>query len=75
MADPVLFELLIPSQMSAGMAVQDRVIGLMQELQFSMRDIFAMRLSLEEGISNGQAGLDSLRVIRVAGACGDPGRG
>jgi len=52
MADPVLFELLIPSQMSAGMAVQDRVIGLMQDLQFSMRDIFAMRLSLEEAISN-----------------------
>ncbi|GDX90172.1 hypothetical protein LBMAG46_01760 [Planctomycetia bacterium] len=52
MADPVLFEILIPSQMSAGMAVQDRVIGLMQDLQFSGRDIFAMRLSLEEAISN-----------------------
>jgi len=51
-ADPVLFEILIPSQMSAGMAVQDRVIGLMQDLQFSGRDIFAMRLSLEEAISN-----------------------
>lgn len=52
MADPVLFEMLIPSQMSAGIAVQDRVIGLMQDLQFSMRDVFAMRLSLEEAISN-----------------------
>ncbi len=52
MAGPVQFETVIPSQMSAGMAVQDRVIGLMQDLQFSMRDVFAMRLSLEEAISN-----------------------
>lgn len=52
MSDPVHFEVLIPSQMSAGMEVQDRVIGLMQNLQFSSRDIFAMRLSLEEAITN-----------------------
>lgn len=52
MSDPVHFEVLIPSQMSAGMEVQDRVIGLMHDLQFSSRDVFAMRLSLEEAISN-----------------------
>ena len=32
--------------------VQERLISLMERHEYSMRDVFAMRLSLEEGLTN-----------------------
>ena len=42
----------IPSDTTEGLAVQEQIIALMEKHDYSMRDIFAMRLSLEEGITN-----------------------
>jgi len=42
----------IPSNTTEGLAVQERIIALMEKHEYSMRDVFAMRLSLEEAITN-----------------------
>ena len=42
----------IPSNTTEGLAVQERIITLMEQHEYSMRDVFAMRLSLEEAITN-----------------------
>ncbi|MCA9082528.1 MAG: ATP-binding protein [Planctomycetaceae bacterium] len=42
----------IPSDTTAGLAAQEQIISLMEKHDYSMRDIFAMRLCLEEGITN-----------------------
>lgn len=42
----------IPSDTADGLAVQEQIIGLMEKHEYSMRDVFAMRLSLEEAITN-----------------------
>lgn len=58
----------IPSNTTEGLAVQERIIALMEQHDYSMRDIFAMRLSLEEAITNairhGNAG-DPKKVVTV----------
>lgn len=35
-----------------GLAVQEQIVSLMEQYGYSGRDVFAMRLSLEEGITN-----------------------
>lgn len=52
MSQPVQFERSIPSNTTEGLAVQEQIVALMQKCGYSDRDIFAMRLSLEEGITN-----------------------
>lgn len=47
-----LFDEIIPSDTLRGQEVQERIIGLMHQFGFSDRDIFSMRLALEEGIIN-----------------------
>ncbi len=47
-----LFDVIIPSDTLRGQEVQERIIGLMHQFGFSDRDIFSMRLALEEGIIN-----------------------
>lgn len=42
----------IPSDTTKGLEVQERIIALMEQHEYSMRDVFAMRLSLEEAITN-----------------------
>jgi serine/threonine-protein kinase RsbW len=58
----------IPSNTTEGLAVQERIIALMEQHEYSMRDVFAMRLSLEEAITNaikhGNAG-DPKKVVTV----------
>ena len=58
----------IPSNTTEGLAVQERIIALMEQHDYSMRDVFAMRLSLEEAITNairhGNAG-DPKKVVTV----------
>jgi serine/threonine-protein kinase RsbW len=46
------FEAEIPSSTSEGLVVGDQLISLMERFEYSMRDVFAMRLSLEEGLTN-----------------------
>ena len=42
----------IPSDTGEGMVVQEKIVSLMEKHEYSMRDVFAMRLSLEEAITN-----------------------
>ena len=46
------FDMEFPSSTRDGLAVQEKLISLMERYAFSMRDVFAMRLSLEEGLTN-----------------------
>ncbi len=52
MTNPVHLELKIPSNTADGLSAQETLVTLMENFEYSMRDIFAMRLSLEEGITN-----------------------
>ena len=52
MSEPVDLEIHIASCTREGLAVQERLISLMQSFEYSSRDVFAMRLSLEEAITN-----------------------
>lgn len=52
MTEPVEFETSIPSRLTAGLAVQDKIVEAMERFCYSPRDIFAMRLSLEEALTN-----------------------
>lgn len=64
----------IPSDTSEGLAVQERIISLMEKHEYSMRDVFAMRLSLEEAITNaikhGNGG-DPTKSVTVVADVGD----
>lgn len=65
----------IPSNTSEGLAVQERIIALMEKHEYSMRDVFAMRLSLEEAITNaikhGNGGDPAKSVTVVADVADD----
>jgi serine/threonine-protein kinase RsbW len=52
MTKPVQLEVSIPSNTVDGLSLQEQLVSLMEQFSYSMRDIFAMRLSLEEGITN-----------------------
>jgi serine/threonine-protein kinase RsbW len=52
MSSPTHFALQIPSVMSEGLRVQERICELMEALSYTARDVFAMRLSLEEALTN-----------------------
>jgi serine/threonine-protein kinase RsbW len=46
------FEVVIPNNTSAGQTVQERIILLLDELRFEERDVFGIRLALEEALVN-----------------------
>ena len=46
------FEVLIPSETAAGQAVQERIVKSLQSLQYHDRDVFGVRLALEEALVN-----------------------
>jgi len=52
MSAAVHLDITIPSETSAGHDVQERIVGLMEEREFSMRDVFSVRLALEEALVN-----------------------
>lgn len=52
MVEPIHFETRIPSCTTDGLSVQEQLIGFMESFDYSLRDVFAMRLSLEEAITN-----------------------
>ena len=49
---PQSFEVTIASDTAAGQEVQEKIIALLEEMEFSTRDVFGMRLALEEAIVN-----------------------
>lgn len=52
MTEPVEFKTSIPSSLHEGVALQDRIVQLMERFSYSARDVFAVRLSFEEGLAN-----------------------
>jgi serine/threonine-protein kinase RsbW len=52
MSAPEQFVVVIPSDTSAGQAVQERIVQRLEELQYSSRDVFGVRLALEEALVN-----------------------
>lgn len=46
------FDLIIPSETAAGQAVQERILARLEELRFSEKDLFGVRLALEEALVN-----------------------
>lgn len=46
------FELTIPSETAEGQKVQERIVTLMEQHEFPPRDVFGMRLALEEALVN-----------------------
>ncbi len=63
------FEETIPSDTTEGLRVQGRILDLIAENGFSERDVFGIRLSLEEAIVNAiKHGnkYDTSKVVRIA---------
>lgn len=63
------FEVIIPSETSAGQAVQERIVGLLETHNFHERDVFGVRLALEEALVNAiKHGnrMDKNKTVRVS---------
>jgi serine/threonine-protein kinase RsbW len=52
MSAAVHLDITIPSETSAGHEVQERIVAMLEEREYSMRDVFAVRLALEEALVN-----------------------
>ncbi|GAB4162017.1 MAG: ATP-binding protein [Planctomycetaceae bacterium] len=46
------FEISIPSETAAGQKVQERIVAVLEKLDYPPRDVFGMRLALEEALVN-----------------------
>lgn len=63
------FEIVIPSDTAAGQLVQDRIIRHLEELRYDDRDIFGVRLAIEEALVNAIKhgnGMDPNKTVRIA---------
>ena len=68
MIEPVEFEASIPSRLCEGLAFQNRIVQEMGRFSYSARDVFAVRLSFEEGLANAiKHGnqLDESKLVRI----------
>lgn len=68
MTEPAEFEASIPSSLPEGVVLQDRIVQLMERFSYSSRDVFAVRLSFEEGLANAiKHGnqLDESKLVRI----------
>jgi serine/threonine-protein kinase RsbW len=62
------FEEIIPSNTTAGQVVQERIIQLLEELRFEDRDVFGIRLAMEEALVNAiKHGnqMDASKTVRI----------
>jgi len=63
------FEITIPSKTAEGLAVQERIVNLLEAMDYSARDVFGMRLALEEALVNAMKhgnGMDPEKKVRVS---------
>ncbi|SFI39226.1 ATP-binding protein [Planctomicrobium piriforme] len=68
MADRSEFEIAIPSDTSRGYEVQERILGMLETQGYSDRDVFGVKLSLEEALVNAIKhgnGMDPEKSVRV----------
>jgi serine/threonine-protein kinase RsbW len=64
------FDFVIPSDTAAGESVQQRIIGLLEELKYDERDVFGVRLAIEEALVNAiKHGnrMDPAKTVRICG--------
>ena len=62
------FEVRIPSDTEAGHAVQERILKALEDLEYPPRDVFGVRLALEEALVNAIKhgnGMDPDKSVRV----------
>jgi serine/threonine-protein kinase RsbW len=65
----VEFEVVIPSDTAAGQSVQERIIRFLEELRYDERDVFGVRLAVEEALVNAIKhgnGMNPERTVRIA---------
>lgn len=63
------FDIQIPSETAAGQDVQERIIAILESLNYSDRDVFGVRLALEEALVNAiKHGnrMDPRKIVRVS---------
>jgi serine/threonine-protein kinase RsbW len=63
------FEVTIPSDTAEGQAVQERIVTLLEDLGYPDRDVFGVRLALEEALVNAIKhgnGMDPLKSVRIS---------
>lgn len=69
MAPTDQFEVKIPSDTEAGHALQERILKALEVLEYPPRDVFSVRLALEEALVNAIKhgnGMDPTKQVRVA---------
>lgn len=52
MSNPEAFDVTIPSDTSKGRKIQEQIVGCLEALGYAPRDVFGVRLALEEAIVN-----------------------
>lgn len=69
MTDSATFSVTIPSDTSRGLEVQEQIISLVTEWGYSSRDVFSVKIGLEEAIVNAVKhgnGLDPDKSVRIS---------
>ncbi|HSG72702.1 MAG TPA: ATP-binding protein, partial [Planctomycetaceae bacterium] len=62
------FDESIPSETAQGQRVQERIIALLEQMGYSQKDVFGVKLALEEALVNAIKhgnGMDPNKVVRV----------
>ena len=62
------FDVVIPSDTALGQEVQERIVGRLEELEFPPRDVFGVRLALEEALVNAIKhgnGMDPQKNVKI----------
>jgi serine/threonine-protein kinase RsbW len=62
------FQVTISSDPAEGVSVQERIIGMLEKLNFSAKDVFGVRLALEEALVNAIKhgnGSDPTKHVRI----------
>lgn len=68
MPTPEQFEVVISSDTSKGQEIQERIVGQLEVRDFPPRDVFGVRLALEEALVNAIKhgnGMDPLKSVRI----------
>jgi len=68
MPKPEQFDVVIPSDTAKGQEVQERIVSRLEQLDFPPRDVFGVRLALEEALVNAIKhgnGMDPSKSVRI----------
>jgi serine/threonine-protein kinase RsbW len=68
MPQPEQFDVVIPSDTALGQEVQERIVSHLEQLEFPPRDVFGVRLALEEALVNAIKhgnGMDPNKSVRI----------